>query len=59
LYFSDPASIWEGEQYSFAAAALIMLQILRIANIGGMRGVGGAGHNLCPDYQSRNEFFPD
>ncbi len=40
LYFSDTASIHQGEQYSYVAAVLTVLQILRIVNIGGMRGIG-------------------
>ncbi len=40
LYFSDAVSIGQGEQYSYVAAVLTLLQILRIVNIGSMRGMG-------------------
>ena len=40
LYFSDAVSIQQGGQYSYVAAVLTLLQIMRIVNIGGMRGMG-------------------
>ena len=40
LYFSDAVSIGQGQQYSYVAALLTWLQILRIVNIGSMRGMG-------------------
>ncbi len=40
LYFSDTDSILRGTQYSYVAAILTVMQILRIVNIAAMRGVG-------------------
>ncbi len=40
LFFKDPTAIEQGVQYSFAAAVLTFLQILRIIMVGSMRGMG-------------------
>ena len=39
-YFTDTASVGKGVQYSYMAAALTVLQILRLVNIAAMKGVG-------------------
>ena len=40
LYFKDALSIGQGVQYSYVAEVLTLLQIMRIVNIAGMRGMG-------------------
>ena len=40
LFFSDEASIAEGMRYSWVAAALTFLQILRLVNTAALRGMG-------------------
>lgn len=40
LYFPDAADVARGAQYSYVVASLTFLQILRIVNIAGMRGMG-------------------
>ncbi|MCR5774930.1 MAG: MATE family efflux transporter [Lachnospiraceae bacterium] len=40
LYFTDSISVNKGLQYSYVAAVLTVLQILRLVNIAAMKGVG-------------------